>query len=117
MVTLRTHQCYLKKTGLGIRPLNLNVAICAIAVLRVQVVLAGGRLNRADVMGHAMARQTKLRDAAGRQQPRIGRAVRRMTGAASFGLHGRVLESERSLLVRVAFHTSRIGAGGQSRLF
>ena len=61
------------------RPVNLDVTIGAIGVLRVQVMLRAGRLNCADVVGNAVARQTKLRHPAGRQQPRISRTVRRMT--------------------------------------
>ena len=98
------------------RPVNLHVTIRAIGVLRVQVMLRAGRLNCADVMRNAVTGQTKLRHAAGRQQPRIGRAVRRVTRDASFGLHRRMFISEWTLLVRVTLNASRIGAGRQSRL-
>lgn len=97
--------------------MNLDVTVCAIGVLRVLVVLRAGRLYCADIVGNAVACQTKLRYPAGRQQPRIGRAVRRMTCAASFRLHRGMFESKWTLLVRVTLHTSRIGAGCQSRLF
>ena len=46
------------------RPVNLDVAIRAIRVLRVQVVLRTGGFIRADTMRDAVARQTELRDAA-----------------------------------------------------
>ena len=97
--------------------MNLDVTICAIGVLRVQIMLRAGRLYRTDIVGGAVARQTKLRYSAGRQQPRIGRAVRRVTCAASFGLHRCMFESEWTLLIRVTLHASRIGAGCESRLF
>ncbi len=97
--------------------MNLDVTICAIGVLRVQVMLRAGRLYCTYIVGIAVARQTELRHAAGYQQPRIGRAVRRVTSAASFRLHRGMFESERPLLVRVTLHTSRICASGQSRLF
>lgn len=99
------------------RPVNLDVTVCAIGVLRVLVMLGPGRLYCADIVGDAVACQTKLRYPAGRQQPRIGRAVRRMTCAASFRLHRGMFESEWTLLVRVTLHTSRISAGCQSGLF
>ena len=44
--------------------MNLDVAIRAIRVLRVQVVLRTGRLIRADTVRDAMAGQTELSDAA-----------------------------------------------------
>ena len=96
--------------------MNFDVTICAIAVLRVQVMLRAGRLYCADVVGNAVACQTKLRYSAGRQQPRIGRTVRRVTCAASFRLHRGMFEGEWPLFVRVTLHASRIGAGRQSRL-
>ncbi|MEK6283440.1 MAG: hypothetical protein AABN95_24060 [Acidobacteriota bacterium] len=97
--------------------MNLDVTICAIAVLRVQIMLRASRLYRTNVVGNAVAGQTKLRYPTGRQQARISRTVRRVTGAASFGLHRCMFESERTLLVRVTLHASRISAGSQSRLF
>jgi len=96
---------------------DLDVTVCAVAVLRVQIMLRPGRLYCADVVGYAMACQTKLRYAAGRQQPRISRTVRRMTRAASFCLHRRMFESEWTLLIRVTLHACRVGASCQSRLF
>ena len=98
------------------RPVNLDVTVCAIAVLRVQVVLRAGRLYCADVVGNAVTCQTKLWHSAGRQQARISRTVRRMTRAASFCLHRRMFESEWTLLIRVTLHASRVGASRQSRL-
>ena len=44
--------------------MNLDVAIRAIRVLRVQVVLRTGRLVRADTMRDAVAGQAELCDAA-----------------------------------------------------
>ena len=99
------------------RPVNLDVTVCAIAVLRIQIMLWPGRLDCADVVGNAVTCQTKLWHATGRQQTRISRPVRRMTGAASFCLHRRMFESEWTLLIRVTLHAGRVGAGSQSRLF
>ena len=45
------------------RPVNLDVAIRAIRVLRVQVVLRTGGLIRADTVRDAVAGQTELCDA------------------------------------------------------
>ena len=53
------------------RPVNLDVAIRAICVLRVQVVLWTGGLVRADAVSSAVTRQTQLCDAARNQQPWI----------------------------------------------
>ncbi len=64
----------------------------------------------------AVARQTQLVHATEFQQSRISRTVRRMTRRASFGLEWRVLVSERTLLVCVAFYAGRIGAGCQPGL-
>ena len=97
--------------------MNLDVTICAIGVLRVQVMLRAGRLYCADIVGGAVACQTKLRYPAGRQQPRIGRAVRRMTRAASFRLHRGMFESEWPLLVRMTLHASCICTNCQASLF
>src|SRR5688572_18035559 len=99
------------------RPVNLDVTVCAIAILRVQVVLGAGGLYCSNVVGDAVACQTKLRYTAGRQQAGISRTVRRVTCAASFCLYRRMFESEWTLLVRVTLHASRVGAGSQSRLF
>jgi hypothetical protein len=98
------------------RAVYLHVTVRAIAVLRVQVVLGAGRLYRANVVGSAMTSQTKLWHSAGRQQARICRTVRRMTGAASFCLHRRMFESEWTLFIRMTLHASRVGASSQSRL-
>ena len=97
--------------------MNLDVTVCAIGVLGIQVMLRAGRLYCADVVGNAVACQAKLRNPAGRQQARISRTVRRMTRAASFGLHRCMFESKWTLLVRVTLHASSVGARSQSRLF
>jgi hypothetical protein len=44
------------------RPMNLHVTGCAIVVLRIQVVLRAGWLNRTDVMRYAVAGQAELAD-------------------------------------------------------
>src|SRR5436190_347579 len=88
----------------------------AIVVLRVLVVLRTSRFNRADVVGHTVARQAKLIDRAVFQQPRIGRAGRRMASRATFGLHRRMLVSKRPLLVSVALDAGGIGARSEARL-
>ena len=97
--------------------MDLDVTVGAISVLRVQVMLRTGRLNCADVVGNAVTCQTKLRHAAGYQQPRIGRAVRRMTGYAPFGLNRGMFVNKWTLLVCVTLNASRIGAGRESGLF
>lgn len=97
--------------------MNLDVTVGAISILRVKVMLRAGRLYCADIVGIAVARQTKLGYAAGDQHPRIGRAVRRMTSTASFSLHRRMFESEWPLFIRMTLHASRISASRQSRLF
>lgn len=97
--------------------MDLDVTVCAVAVLRIQIMLWAGRLDCAHIVGHAMASQTELGHPAGRQQARISRTVRRMTCAASFCLHRCMFESEWTLLIRVTLHASRVGARSQSRLF
>ena len=97
--------------------MDLDVTVCAIGVLRVQIMLRTGRLDCADIVGNAVAGQAKLRHPARIQQPRICGAVRRVTRAASFSLNRRMFVNKRALLVRVTLDTSRIGASRQSRLF
>ena len=79
--------------------------------------LGAGGLNGPDIMRHAMTRQAELVDRGKSQQTRISRAVRGMTGRASFGLYRSVFIGERALLVRVTFDTSRIPARGEPGLF
>ena len=59
--------------------MDLHVTIRAIGVLRVQVMLRASRFNRADIVRVAVTCQAKLCHAAGCQEARIGRAMRRMT--------------------------------------
>ena len=54
------------------RPVDLDVTSRAVGVLRVLVVLRASRLNRPDIMRHAVTRQTELVHGAELQQPRIG---------------------------------------------
>ena len=49
------------------RPVDLDMAVRAIRVLRVQVVLRTSRLIRADTVRDAVTRQTELGNAACRQ--------------------------------------------------
>lgn len=98
------------------RSVNLHVTSRAVVVLSVQIVLRSQGLVRANAMSHAVASKTELRDRAESQQPRIGRAVRRVTRRATFGLQRRVFIRERTLFVSVTLNTSRIGARCQSRL-
>src|SRR5204863_9297141 len=88
----------------------------AIVVLRVLIVLWTSGLNRAHVVGHAMARQAKLIYCAVFQQPWICRTVRCVAGSAAFRLNRSVLVSKWSLLVDVALDASRICSRSQSRL-
>lgn len=88
----------------------------AVRVLRILVMLRTGRLNRANIMRHAVAGQTKLVDRTKAQQPGIGGSVRRVAGRTSFGLERRMFKSEWTLLVGVTLDAGRVGAGGQSRL-
>ena len=97
--------------------MNLEVTVGAISILSVLVMLGAGRLNRANLMVNGVTCQAKLAHAAGYQHPRIGRAVRRMTRAASFCFDRGVFESEWTLLVGVTLYTSSIRANRQSRLF
>ena len=99
------------------RPVNFDVTGRAITVLRVLVMLRSTRLNGSDVMCDAVACQAELVNCAEPQQPRIRRAVWRMTGHATFSLHRGVFISKRTLLIRVTFNASGIAAGGQSCLF
>lgn len=67
-------------------------------------------------MRDAMTGQTELVNRAVPQQPRIGRAVRRMTGRTPFGLHRRMFVCEWTLLIGVTLNASRVRAGGEPRL-
>ena len=96
--------------------MNLDVTGRAVGVLRVLVMLRPGRLNGPDVMRHAMTGQAELVNRCESKQPRIRGSVRRVTRTTPFGLYRGVFESERALLVRMAFNTSGITAGGQPRL-
>ena len=97
--------------------MNLDVTICAVAVLRIQIMLWAGRLDRANIVGHAMTGQTELWHSAGGQKPGISRTVWRMTSNTPFCLHWGMFESEWTLLVRMTLNTGRICAGRQPRLF
>ena len=99
------------------RPVDFDVTGRAISVLRVLVMLRSSRLNGSNVMCDAVACQAELVNCAESQQPRIRRAVWRMTGYATFSLHRGVFICKRTLLIRVTSNASGISAGGQSRLF
>lgn len=97
--------------------MDLYVTISAIGILRIQVVLGAEWFVCPDAVRNAVACQTKLGDPAGCQQPRIRRAVRRMTRSAPFGLNRRMLVHKRTLFVRVTFYAGRIGTRCESCLF
>ena len=97
--------------------MNLDMAICAIPVLCVQVVLRTCGFICADTVRNAVTGQTELCDAARNQHAWIGRAVWSVTRAAPFGLNGSMFVNKRSLFICVTLDASCIGAGGQSRLF
>ena len=96
--------------------MNLHVTIRATGVLRVLVVCWTSGFVGADAVVHTVARQTQLVHASELQQSRVGRAMRRVTCRASFGLEWRVFVSERTLLVRVTLYACRVCAGGESCL-
>ena len=91
--------------------MNLDVTVCAIRVLRVQIVLGTSRFDRTYVMRSAVTGETKLGHAAGSQQPGIRRTVRRVTRTASFSLKRRMFVNERSLLISMALNAGGVGAG------
>ena len=97
--------------------MNLDVAICAARILRILIMRWAGRLVGPDAVVHAMARQTELVHTTEFQESWIGRAMRRVTGHASFGLERRVLVSERTLLVCMTFNARCIGARCEPGLF
>ena len=51
--------------------MDLYVTSRAVGVLGVLIVLRAGRLNRSNVVGHAVAGETKLIDSSKTQQPRM----------------------------------------------
>ena len=93
------------------------MTICAVRVLRVQVVLWTCGLVRSDAMSSAVTRQTKLCDAARDQQTRVRRTVRRVTRDASIRFDGSMLVNKRTLLVSMTLDAGCVGAGRQSCLF
>lgn len=97
--------------------MDLHVTIRAIGVLRVQVVLRASRLNCANIVGNTVACQTKLSHPARCQEPRIRRAMRRMTRDTSFSLNRGMFVNKRPLLVCMTFNTSRVGTSCESCLF
>lgn len=97
--------------------MNLDVAINAIGVLRVQVVLRPGWLLRADSMRAAVTGETELGHFARYQQTRISRAMRRVARNTAISLYWSMLVDKRTLLISVTFNTGRVGAGGKSSLF
>ena len=96
--------------------MNLHMTGRAVRILRVLVVLWACGLNCANVMRHAVARQTKLVYRTESQQPWIGGTMWRVASGATFGLERRVFKSKRSLLISVTLNARRIRAGRQSRL-
>lgn len=96
--------------------MNLYVTSRAVGVLRILIMLRPARLNRAHVVRHAVTGQTKLADRTEAQQPRIRRAMRRVTRRTAFSLQRRMFIGEGSLLVRVTLYAGRIRARGQPGL-
>jgi hypothetical protein len=96
--------------------MDLDMAIRAVGVLRVQVVLWASRFLRANAMRHAVTRQTELRYAAGDQHAGVRGAVRRVTRDTPVGLYRRMFVHEWTLFVRVTLDTRGIGAGRESGL-
>ena len=96
--------------------MNLHMTGCAVSVLRVQVMLRASRLLCAHAVILTMAFQTELRNLAGPEQPRIGRAVRRVAGNTAFGLDGSVFKGEGTLLICMTLDARCIGTGRQSCL-
>ena len=74
------------------------------------------RLNRTDVVGHAVTGQAKLRHATGRQESWICGTMRRMTCHAAFVLHRRMLVDEWTLFVGVTLNARGVSACCQSCL-
>ena len=96
--------------------MNLDVAIRAVRVLRIQVMLRTRGFLRAHPVRHAVTRQTELRYAARNQQPWVGRTVWRMTRDTTIGFDRRVFVNKWSLFVCVTLHAGSIGAGRESCL-
>src|SRR6185503_19491474 len=78
--------------------------------------LRARRLNRSDVMGHAVTGKTKLRDPTRRQETWICGAMRRMTRNAAFRLDRRMLVNKWTLLVGVTLDAGCIGSCRKSCL-
>ena len=97
--------------------MNLDMTGRAISVLGVLVVLRSSRLNCPHVMGHAVTSQAELIDLTESQQPRVSRAVWRVTCHATLSFQRCMFVGERTLLVRVTLYASRIATGGESCLF
>ena len=93
------------------------MTVRAVRVLSAQVVLWTGGLVGAHAMSRAVTGQTKLRNATRNQQSRVRRAVRRMTGNASVGLHRSMLVNKGTLLICVTLDAGSVGTGRQSCLF
>ena len=91
--------------------MNLDVTVRAVRVLCVQIVLRTRRFDRTYVMRSAVTGETELGHAAGSQQSRIGRAMRRVTRTAAFSLKRRMFVNKRSLLISMTLNAGGIGAG------
>jgi hypothetical protein len=89
---------------------DFDMTVCAVRVLRVQVVLWTGGLVGTHAMSRAVTRQTKLRNTTRNQQSRIRRTVWRVTRDATIGLHRRMFKNKRSLLVCVTLDASSVSA-------
>ena len=96
--------------------MNLYVTRRAVGVLSVLVMLRPTWLDCTYVVRDAVARQTELVNLAEPQQPRISRAVWRMTGDTTFGLQRRMFISEWTLFIGVTFNARCIAASCQPRL-
>ena len=93
--------------------MDLYVAIRATRVLRVLIVRWTSRLVRADSMVDAVAGQTQLVHSSKLQQSRVRRAMRGVTGGASFSFEWRMFKGERTLLIGVALYARGICARSQ----
>lgn len=90
--------------------MDLDVAIRAVRVLRIQVVLRTCRFVRTHAMRHAMTGQTELRYPTGNQQAWIGRPVWSVARDAPVGFDRRMFVNKGTLFVCVTLHACCIGA-------
>ena len=105
-----------EEEGIKVGTMDLRVAHRTCLILT-GLIVERGRPRRCSIHVRGMAAETKKVNVVDLKQPRIRRAMRRVTPQAAFiGLHRSVLENERPHGIGVTLGADRELTGGRSHL-